>query len=77
MAGEVFRLANVEIWARKSGEEGIILNELRFTVVFSDGRDSIEMGRSFPDGAEPQEISSLFDEIKVAALDGFISMKAD
>lgn len=77
MAGEAFRLANVEIWARKSGEEGMVLKELRFTVIFSDGRSSIEMGRSFPEGAEPQEISSFFDEIKVAALDGFISMKAD
>lgn len=55
----------------------MVLKELRFTVIFSDGRDSIEMGRSFPEGAEPQEISSFFDEIKVAALDGFISMKAD
>ena len=77
MAGEVFRLAGIEIWARKTGEEGMAVNELRIQVVFSDGRDSIEMGRSFPEGAEPQEISSFFDEIKVAALDGFISMKAD
>ena len=77
VAGEVFRLAGVEIWARKSGEEGMVLNELRFTVIFSDGREKIEQGRSFPDGAEPQEISSFFDEMKVAALDGFISTKAD
>ena len=45
------------------------MNELRIQVVFSDGRASIEMGRSFPDGAEPQEIASLFDGLKAAALD--------
>ena len=55
----------------------MVLNELRFTVIFSDGREKIEQRRSFPDGAEPQEISSFFDEMKVAALDGFISTKAD
>jgi len=47
----------------------MVLNELRIQVVFSDGRASIEMGRSFPDGAEPQEIASLFDGLKAAAID--------
>lgn len=47
----------------------MVLKELRFTVIFSDGRSSIEMGRSFPEGAEPQEISSLFDGLKAAVLD--------
>ena len=67
MAGEVFRLAGIEIWARKTGEEGIAVNELRIQVVFSDGRDPIEI----PEGAEPQEVSSLslFDGLKTAVLD--------
>ena len=69
MAGEVFRLAGIEIWARKTGEEGMAVNKLRIQVVFSDGRASIEMGRSFPEGAEPQEVSSLFDGLKAAVLD--------